>query len=139
MRFILGVILKKVLKLDSSDNCRTLWIYQKPMSCALWKGNLYGIWVLASKLASYLFKRSREDERKAATVLLYLRLDLPIIAWVSITTKQSLLCSFPDHVQPKHCIFITKHIHDLLCLKNVMSKKIKLTISQKQLLNKKYS
>lgn len=123
MWFILGVI-KKVLKLDSSDNCRTLWLYQKPMSCVLWKGNLYGMWILASKLASYLFKRIREDERKAATVLLYLRLDPPIIARVSITTKQPLPCSFPDHVQPKHCIFIAKHIHYLLCLKNAVSKKI---------------
>ena len=36
---------ENVLKLDSSNDCTTLWIYWKPTNCTFSKGKFYGIWL----------------------------------------------------------------------------------------------
>lgn len=38
---------ENVLKLDSGDDCITLWIYYKPLNCTFLKGELYGLGIIS--------------------------------------------------------------------------------------------
>lgn len=42
------------LKLESVDSCTTYWIYEKLLTCLLWKIDLHGMWII-SQLSCFFF------------------------------------------------------------------------------------